>query len=291
VGEFLALLTAVFWAISVIFYRITGEKVSPFRLNLFKNVFAFTTLLLTSIVLRQDLFPALPAKDLAILVLSGVLGIGLSDLLFLRSLNLLGASRSALNDCFYSPFVILGSFLFFGEKLIPLQGLGGVLIVSSILLSAERSFDTPISRRKFWTGSAYGVSAMLLVAIAILMVKPLLKTYPLVWLNVVRLLSGAVLMFALIPFQKERGRCLSIFRPQNTWRTMIPGVFFGTYLSLLAWVAGFKYASSSIAALLNQTSTVFIVLLAALFLHEKMTRLKGVAVAVALIGVTLVLFA
>jgi len=51
-------------------------------------------------------------------------------------------------------------------------------------------------------------------------------------------------------------------------------LFFGSYLSLLCWLAGFKYAQAGIAALLNQTSTVLIVLLAAIVLKQPLTKVK-----------------
>jgi len=58
----------------------------------------------------------------------------------------------------------------------------------------------------------------------------------------------------------------------------------------MCWLAGFKYSHAGIAALLNQTSTVLIVLLAALVLNEPLTKLKLVAVSMAFAGVALVLY-
>jgi drug/metabolite transporter (DMT)-like permease len=69
---------------------------------------------------------------------------------------------------------------------------------------------------------------------------------------------------------------------------MVLGTVLGSYLSIVAWLAGFKYAQAGIAALLNQTSTVLVVLLAAVFLGERMTRLKMVAVAMAFAGTAII---
>jgi drug/metabolite transporter (DMT)-like permease len=71
---------------------------------------------------------------------------------------------------------------------------------------------------------------------------------------------------------------------------MLLGTLFGSYLSLMAWLAGFKYSQAGVAALLNQTSTVLIVLLAAVFLKERLTRVKLVAVALAFTGAAMVLY-
>jgi drug/metabolite transporter (DMT)-like permease len=56
-----------------------------------------------------------------------VVGIALSDTFFFQCLNLLGASLTAVVDCLYSPFVILFSFLFLGERLSFRQILGGLI--------------------------------------------------------------------------------------------------------------------------------------------------------------------
>src|SRR5262245_13547619 len=105
-GEFLALLTAFLWAISVVLYRKSVGFVTPFALNLFKNCVAFLLLAITAVMLGQAQATAIPSKHLLIMVISGALGTGVSDTLLFMGLQRVGASRMALVDCLYSPFVI-----------------------------------------------------------------------------------------------------------------------------------------------------------------------------------------
>jgi drug/metabolite transporter (DMT)-like permease len=58
----------------------------------------------------------------------------------------------------------------------------------------------------------------------------------------------------------------------------------------MCWLAGFKYSQAGIAALLNQTSTVLVVLFAAAFLQEPLTKVKLLAVALAFSGAAIVLY-
>jgi drug/metabolite transporter (DMT)-like permease len=51
-----------------------------------------------------------------------------------------------------------------------------------------------------------------------------------------------------------------------------------------------KYTTASRAAILNQMSTIFIVILAALFLKEKITANKGIAIVMAVSGALLTIF-
>jgi drug/metabolite transporter (DMT)-like permease len=70
---------------------------------------------------------------------------------------------------------------------------------------------------------------------------------------------------------------------------VIPAAISGSYFSLLMWIGAFKYAPAGIAALLNQTSTVFIVLLAVLVLGEPMTMRLALALLLACAGSLVVL--
>jgi drug/metabolite transporter (DMT)-like permease len=73
------------------------------------------------------------------------------------------------------------------------------------------------------------------------------------------------------------------FRRRDTWKAMIPMSILGPFLATLFWVAGFKHLTAGRAAIFNQLSTVFIVLLAYLVLREKFTmrKIAGILLAVA----------
>jgi len=53
-------------------------------------------------------------------------------------------------------------------------------------------------------------------------------------------------------------------------------------------LAGYKYTLAGRAAIYNQLSTIFIIIMAAIFLKEAMTRRKWLAVTCALSGALLV---
>ena len=62
----------------------------------------------------------------------------------------------------------------------------------------------------------------------------------------------------------------------------------GTYLSVIFWLAGFKYTIPGRAAIYNQLSTILIMIMATLFLGEKMNKKKWSAVALAIFGALLI---
>jgi drug/metabolite transporter (DMT)-like permease len=62
----------------------------------------------------------------------------------------------------------------------------------------------------------------------------------------------------------------------------------GPFLATLFWIAGFKYLEAGRAAIYNQLSTVFIIILAYLVLGEELSKRKLAGVFLALVGALLV---
>ena len=67
------------------------------------------------------------------------------------------------------------------------------------------------------------------------------------------------------------------------------GSILGNLISMTLWIAAFKFTSVNSAAVLNQTSTVFVVILAAVFLKEIFTRRRLLAAILAVAGSLLIL--
>ena len=289
-GEILSLLCAIIWASAVILFKKSGEKVSPLGLNLFKNVLALVLLVPTSLVLGITLAPQTSLFDFSLIIVSGILGIALSDTLFFKSLNLLGAELSAIVDCLYSPFIIILSVLFLHENMNGLQIFGVLLIISAVLTVSRKENRKNISRKDLSLGILFGVLAMALVAVGIVMIKPLLDHTSLVWVVEVRLLAGCLGLGIFILFHPRRQNIVSSLLSMRNWQYMLPGSFLGAYLSSVIWMGGMKYTQASISSALNQTSNIFIFILAVIVLKEPVNLLRVIAIILAFVGVVIVSF-
>lgn len=289
-GEILALVTAVAWAIAVIFFKKSGESVHPVALNLFKNTLAVVLFIPTIIIIGGSPFPDAPWKDYGLLLISGVLGIGISDTLFFKCLNSLGAGLTAIVDCLYSTYIIILSFMFLHESMGILQIIGAMLVISAVLTAASKKGSAHLTRKTLLIGIVLGALAMLSNAIGIVMIKPLLERAPLLWVVEVRLVGGmAVLALALL-FRKDRRKILASLNATNSWKFTVSGSVIGAYLAMILWLAGMKYTQASIASVLNQTSTVFIFVFAAMFLKEPINSIRVLGIGLAMIGSLLVTF-
>jgi len=290
IGEACSIGAAISWAGGVIVYKRLGETLSPLTLNLAKNVLVLGMIAPTVLLVHGQQIPALPASAIALSLVSGVLGIALADTLYFRALNTLGAGRMGIVGNFYSPFVIVLSFVLLGERLNGLQLAGFALVSGGVLIVSSHDPHKRLSRAELRRGAMLGVTAVLLMASAIVMVKRILEVQPLLWIVLLRLIGGVVGMLVLFAWRREPlpipGRGIHL-----RWPLLVLAAFLGQYVSMVLWMAGYKYTEASVAAVLNETASVFIVLLAALFLREGLDARRLAGVTCTLSGVACMLAA
>ena len=288
-GEAAALIVALTWASAVILFKKSGESVHPLALNLFKNVLAFVLLIPTIFFLGKSYPSDLSNSDIWMLIISGALGIGLSDSMFFRSLNLLGAGLSAIVDCLYSPFIIGLSILFLGESLNALQVVGTVMIISAVLTAVRIKGSPNLKRKDLIWGVFWGVMAMATMAVGIVMIKPILDKTALLWVTQIRLIGGILVLLVILGFTPKRWEYLATLKFDKgkiyTWT----GSFIGAYLAMILWITGMKFTQASTAAALNQTSNIFVFILAALFLKERITWQRGIGIILGVTGAVMVI--
>jgi drug/metabolite transporter (DMT)-like permease len=289
-GEGLSLLAAVAWAAAILFFKRTGDSMPPAALNLFKNMLGLGCLLITLVFVGEPLWQETATEDTALLLTSGVIGIALADTLLFHCLNLLGASRASIVDCLYTPFIVLFSSVLLGEELTWLTGAGTICVCGAILLlGLERSTAT-VSKATLAEGIVVGVLAMSFMAVGIIMVKPVLAAHSVLWATTMRVIGGtATLGLATLILPRWRLAAIAAFTPAKVWWYAVPGSFCGAYLALIVWVGGMKYTQAITASILNQMSTLLVVLLAAVFLKEALTWPKVAAMILGIAGSALAL--
>jgi len=285
IGEAFALLAPILWGIAVILFKKSGEKVRPVALNLFKNTLAFVLIIPTMPLVGETIIRQVPTNDYFLLIASGILGIGLSDTLFFKSLNLLGASRSAIIGCSYSPLVITLAVIFLGEQFTAFQVIGLALITSAVIYTASDKSHHDIPRKDLIYGVLLGVLGHLGTAISITMIKPLLTESPLLWVTEVRLIGGIATMIVVLIFNRDRKEVIKTLVKAGSKTYTITGSLIGTYMAMVVWLAGMKFTQASTASALNQTNQIFVFIFAAIFLKEKITPRKTIAIILAIAGI------
>ena len=296
-GEIFSLCSAVFWALAVIFFKQAGEKIHPIALNLFKNglgVILFTITLLflgESIIAPEEV--VLTNEDYFRLIVSGIIGMGIADIIFLHSLNIIGAGISALVDTVYSPFVIFFAYIFLGEHLSPLQFLGAGCIIGAIIFASLKLQNIPTTRKRLEYGIILCILAIAMMAFGIVLVKPVLSKFQgdipkLMWIAGFRLVPGSIVPLIIFLLLNKKQKLLKPLKDRKIWFPLIGGSVFATYLGIFFWIIGMSLTTASTASILNQTATIFILIFARIFLKEPLTKRRVLAILIAVAGAYLV---
>ena len=289
-GEALSLACALTWALAVILFK-RSDSADPQSLNLFKNVVGLVLLAVTIPLVGTVIDWDRSSADWWRLAVSGVLGIAVGDTLFFAALRRIGPGLVAIIDCSYAPQVVLFSVLVLGEQVGPAFVLGALLVVGGVLAATWQPGRRVEAATRNGPAIAMATLAVTVMAISVVIAKPVLDRSDLFEVTFIRLIAGTVSLALFMVFRRDRAQLFSILRPQALWRTLVPAAFLGTYVAMLLWLGGMKYANASISSVLNQTSVVFTLLLARIMLGEALTRRRLLGGGAALAGAAVILAA
>ncbi len=308
-GEILSLLSAMTWAVGVILYRQLVRGLPALTLNFNKNLLVLLMLLPLPWLLHGAVAPDLTWPEVGVAMASGVLGIAVADTLYFVALSHLGAGRMGVIGNAYSPMVIVLSIIWLGDRLNLWQVLGFMLVMAGVLVISRRPkparvvvgepvpppdpmppdpIPAALEDRSHRVSFLIGLLAIVLMAVAIVMVKPILESRMLGWVTLIRLIGALIGLVVIATIRGELQLLRTRGRKVN-WKLLTTAAFFGQCLSMVLWLGGYKYAPASIAAVLNETASVFILLLAWWWLREPLGRQGAFGVALTLPGVALML--
>ena len=209
-GKIMALLCAVVWAGAVILFKLAGDRIRPLALNLYKTALTVILLFPVLLLLRVPLFPAaVPGRHWLAVMASGILGIAVSDTLFFACLNRLGAGMTAIVDALYAPFVMTATWLVLLQRPRLEQIGGALLVIAAVLVVAYRKSGSPLPTRRVMSGIFFGVAAMAIMAVSIVLMQPVLSGVSVFWVTELRMLSALAVLLLMFAWQKERRQLLA----------------------------------------------------------------------------------
>jgi drug/metabolite transporter (DMT)-like permease len=162
------------------------------------------------------------------------------------------------------------------------------LVITGVVITTRAIPPAGATRRDLIVGSLWGAAAMATLGLSVVWAKPALENGSLLWATTFRQLASFAAMVPVAVIHPRRRELWSVYRPRRHWRFIVPATFCGSFLGLLMWLGGTKYTEAGAAAIINQTSTIFILVLASLFLHEPFTARRWAAAALAIAGIVMV---
>ena len=134
IGIISAFAAAISWTYACFIWRCQTEKFKSIDINLVKNIIAFLIFLpsFINIQILTDL------KSVLILLISGVLGIGLGDTFYIKSLQVIGTRRTLAIETLSPLLATLTGEIFINENL-ALKSYIGIIIISISLFILLRN--------------------------------------------------------------------------------------------------------------------------------------------------------
>ena len=293
-GEILALMAALFWSIAVVIFKSLSQSISPFLINALKNTIALICFIIVLSILKIPLFnPAFTTYEYTVFIISGMLGMGIADAVFIYSLSKIGANRIAILNCFEPIAVYCFTFFLLGTSLSILESIGFIIVIISILvISYEKDQDDidPKVKRK---GILLQICAILCSALSMVMIKDILNIHRtdinlIIWIAVFRLFIGFISSWGIFLCVENTMKLLASIKQKTIIIKIITSSVFGTFMALGCWMMGQAYIEKlPLASILGQTALIFILIFSWIFLKEKITKIRIIASLFALLGVFL----
>ena len=296
-GEIAALTAALLWSIAVIIFKTLSTKISPLLITGLKNLIALICFVILFIILDIDFInPKFTNTEYTKIIISGALGMGIGDILFLFALSKIGANRIAILNCFEPSVILLFSMMMLQASAYQLnlnQVVGFIVVIISILIITYEQDKSDIDPKVKRFGLFLQITAILMSSFGIVLIKPILNQYThsiqdQLWITAFRLFPGVIISWIFILCNQNLKQ---LFYPLFNWKTIwkiILSSGLGTFLALSFWIIGYaNITKPAIASILGQTSVIFIFILSALVLKEKITSKRFVAITAAILGVVL----
>jgi len=295
IGELAALGSALCWTFSAVLYKKALAKTKPISANVVRC--AGTSLILVlvfALIGKVYVFASLPAQVILLASVSGIIGLGLGDTLYMNSLEILGVARAVPITCTYPLFSLVWAYLFVGETITLPVVFGAVAIVLGIwLLTGEKKQSTnaddgwkKLRIKGFIIALATAIAWSVSISMINLAVKTTAGMEQAYAINTIRVLAVAIFLLFLIPFRNVKH-----FIKKMERKTMVMLLAGGLIAIGLGWfflTASFIYIPEAQAVPISSVTPLFSALFGMVFLREKVTAKVAVGSAMIVAGIFLI---
>jgi drug/metabolite transporter (DMT)-like permease len=289
-GEFAALLTAIFWTITSLSFEFASHKIGSVAVNIIRLIIGFAFLSVFNLIRRGLVLPVDAGIENWIwLSLSGLVGFVFGDLFLFKSYTMIGSRFSMLIMTLVPPITAFFSFVILGERLTLFHYLGMTLTFSGIAMAifSRPAKGDKLSLKLAPRGILYAFGGAIGQALGLVLSKFGMKNYDPFAATEIRIIAGIIGYIILVTFL---ARWKSIGKAtQNKSGMMLTslGAFFGPFLGVSFSLIAIKYTEAGIASTIMALVPVFIILPAIVIYKQKVTLPEILGALISVGGVAL----
>jgi len=274
IGEFAALLTAVFWTVTSLAFESASHRIGSVAVNILRLVIGLTFLSIYTFIRRGLVLPLDASHENWIwLTLSGLIGFVFGDLFLFKSYTIIGSRFSMLIMTLVPPITALFSFVILGERLTLFNYFGMTLTFSGIAMAvfSRNGKDEKISLKLAPRGILYAFGGALGQALGLVLSKFGLGNYDPFAATQIRIIAGIAGFTILISVLRRWSNVANALSNKNGMLLTSLGAFFGPFLGVSFSLISVRYTEAGIASTIMALVPVFIILPAIILYKQKVT--------------------
>ncbi len=294
IGELAALGAALSWTVSAVLYKEALVKTKPFSANILRLVCTSIFLLaLAGVLGKYGILTNLPSNAVILASVSGIIGLGVGDTLYMASLKLIGVARAVPITCIYPLFNILWAIFIVKETVTLPVAVGAITIVLGIwLLSREKTGKQSKDKKNMAKGVSFALATALAWSISIAMIDmavTLPETRSLdhaFAINTVRVIAVAFSLLVLSPLADRKFEFLKM--EKRTAIALVSGGFVALGVGWFLLAYSFLHISQSQAVPISSTTPLFSTLTGKTVLKERITLKTAAGSIAVVVGISLI---
>jgi drug/metabolite transporter (DMT)-like permease len=290
IGEFAALLTAMFWTVTSLSFEAAGHRIGSVAVNVLRLLIGFVFLSVFNLIHRGYILPVDASFENWIwLSLSGFVGFVFGDLFLFKSYTIIGSRFSMLIMTLVPPITAFFSFIILGERLTLFHYLGMTLTFSGIAMAifSRGAKGEKLSLKLAPRGILYAFGGAVGQALGLVLSKFGMKDYDPFAATQIRIIAGIFGYTILVSVLMRWNSVIKATRNRDGMLLTSLGAFFGPFLGVSFSLVAVKYTEAGIASTIIALTPVFIIIPAVFMFKEKVTLPEMLGAVVSVAGVAL----
>jgi drug/metabolite transporter (DMT)-like permease len=294
-GELAALITAVCWSFTAIFFSYSGRLVGSQVVNRSRLLFALGFVSLTHLLLQGSILPTgTEPFRWGWLALSSILGLVLGDSFLFRAYATIGPRYSILMMSAVPIVSTLLAWLFLGETVGPFEMLGILITVSGIgwVVTEKRTGKTAVENKQYTRGLFFGFLGAVGQAGNLVAAKfGLVDSFPTISASWIRIFIAIIIMWGLAGFRGEIRPTISQWQNKTAFKAILGGTFVGPFLGIWMSLVAVQLTRVGIASTLMALPPVLLIPISYILFRERVSSRGIIGTIIAFIGVAIILLA
>lgn len=293
-GEIAAIATAVCWAITSTAFEDAGKRIGSVNLNLLRLLIGFVFLSIYTWISRGMILPLDASKEAwGWLMLSGLVGIVIGDLLLFEAFVKIGARVSMLIYSSVPPITGIIAYIFLGDVMnlpqiigmcITLIGIGLVIFDRSgqgkdISEKSKVRLKHPVLGVLLAFGGAVGQAAGYIIG------KYGMADFDAFASTQIRLIAGILAFVILFTIKGYWVSFFSVFKKMSALKSSVVGAFFGPFIGISLSLYAVQNMNPGVASTIIAITPVLLIPHAIFVKKEKIQLIEIVGSFVAISGI------